>query len=253
MNAFILAAGLGTRLRPLTDSMPKALVPVGGKPLIRILIERLKADGFTHVVVNVHHFAEQIVNYLNANQNFGIDIQLSDETGQLLETGGAIKKAGKLFGNGEPFLVHNVDILHNIDLAQFYREEARRGEAVLLTSPRKTQRYLVFDNSRLVGWTNIATGEIKSPFPGAFARIEEKVKNGRGSIHLSAFSGIHIFPSEMLSAMDSWPDKFSIIDFYLKTCVHGSVRGIEHKDLKLVDVGKLDTLAAAEDFLTNQI
>ena len=251
MNAFILAAGLGTRLRPLTDTMPKALIPVCGKPLLQILLERLKNDGFDQIVVNVHHFASQITDFLNANQNFGLDMRISNETGHLLGTGGAIRKGGQLFTNGKPFLVHNVDILHNLDLRSFYKQNAQPNEAVLLTSPRKTQRYLAFEtnDTRLMGWTNLKTGEVKSPFPGAIARLKEQITTGNEYLHLSAFSGIHIVPANMVNAMQTWPEEFSIIDFYLDACAQGTVRGVEKENLKLVDVGKLDTLHTAESFL----
>ena len=162
MNALIFAAGLGTRLKPLTDTMPKAMVPVNGKPLLQILIEKLKTIGVTKVVINVHHFAQQIVDFVNVNNSFGIDIRFSDETDMLLETGGGLKKASQLFDDKSPVLVHNVDILSNADLSALY-EEAKH--TTLLVSERQTQRYLLFDdNNRLVGWTNIATGEVKSPY-----------------------------------------------------------------------------------------
>ena len=162
MNALIFAAGLGTRLKPLTDTMPKAMVPVNGKPLLQILIEKLKTIGVTKVVINVHHFAQQIIDFVNANDSFGIDIRFSDETDMLLETGGGLKKASQLFDDKSPVLVHNVDILSNADLSALY-EEAKH--TTLLVSERQTQRYLLFDdNNRLVGWTNIATGEVKSTY-----------------------------------------------------------------------------------------
>ena len=163
MNALIFAAGLGTRLKPLTDTMPKAMVPVNGKPLVQILIEKLKSIGVTEIVINVHHFAQQIIDFVEANDSFGIDIKFSDETDMLLETGGGLKKAARLFSNDKPILVHNVDILSNADLLSLYNNAT---STTLLVSQRNTQRYLLFDkDDRLVGWTNIATGEVKSPFP----------------------------------------------------------------------------------------
>ena len=151
-STLILAAGLGTRLKPLTDTMPKALVPVANKPLLEHLIDRLKANGCTDIVVNVHHFAQQIIDFLAEKENFGIHIQVSDERDQLLETGGAIKKAGPFFTDGKPFLVHNVDIFHNLDLNAFYYTYSTQADAVLLVSQRDTQRYLLFnDRDELVG------------------------------------------------------------------------------------------------------
>ena len=223
MNALIFAAGLGTRLKPLTDTMPKAMVPVNGKPLLQILIEKLKTIGVTKVVINVHHFAQQIIDFVNANDSFGIDIRFSDETDMLLETGGGLKKASQLFDDKSPVLVHNVDILSNADLSALY-EEAEH--TTLLVSERQTQRYLLFDdNNRLVGWTNIATGEVKSPYKNL---DPEKY-------HKYAFSGIQVFNQELLPYMDSWEGKFSIIDFYLSICDKAEIRCKVGRDLQLLD------------------
>lgn len=159
MQAMIFAAGLGTRLKPLTDTMPKALVKVAERPLLEHVMAKLKAAGCNRIVVNVHHFSDQIKNYLQAH-DFGISIEVSDETEQLLDTGGGIKRAASLFYAGEPVLIHNVDILSNVDLGAFYRTAYKenscgRVDAVLLVSARQTQRYLIFnDEMRLVGWTN---------------------------------------------------------------------------------------------------
>ena len=226
----IFAAGLGTRLKPLTDTMPKALVRVGGQPLLWHVIQKLKAAGYERLVVNVHHFAEQIVDYLKANDNFGLDIRISDETNGLLETGGGIKKALPLFEPSEPILIHNVDILSNLDLTD---SEVRGHEAVLVVSQRKTKRYLQFDDDmRLIGWKNIETGEVKG-------------REGRPL----AFSGIHIFHPSLAPLMEDWPDRFPIMDFYLKVCANHVIRGFEALNLKLLDVGKLDTLEQANMFI----
>ncbi len=252
MQAMIFAAGLGTRLKPLTDTMPKALVRVGGEPLIKRVIENLARAGVDRIVVNVHHFAGQIIDYLNENNNFGLDIRISDETSGLLETGGGIKKAAPLFAPDAPILIHNVDILSNVDLKKFYiaasvREERRvkseEGvDAVLLVSWRKTKRYLLFDDDmRLVGWTNIETGEVRSPYP------ELNPKECR----MYAFAGIHAISPRLLKMMDSFPDRFGIIDFYLKACATHNVIGYAKDDLKLMDIGKLDTLVQAEEFLAS--
>jgi len=237
MNAFILAAGLGTRLKPLTDTMPKAMVPVNGKPLVQILIEKLIGIGVREIVINVHHFAQQIIDFVEANDSFGITIKFSDETDMLLETGGGIKKAASLFSNNEPILIHNVDILSNADLVALYSEAKH---TTMLVSERKTQRYLLFDDdSRLVGWTNIATGEQKGPY--GMLDVEK--------YHKYAFSGIQVFNPELLPYMDKWEGKFSIIDFYLSICDKVDVKCCFDKDLQLLDVGKLDTIAKAEEFL----
>lgn len=272
----IFAAGLGTRLKPLTDTMPKALVRVGGEPLIKRVIMNLAAAGVDRIVVNVHHFAGQIIDYLKDNDNFGLDIRISDETARLLETGGGIKKAAPLFDPTDPILIHNVDILSNVDLREFYQiasqsekgkvksEESECGsekgkvenedgrgkneesnccdavDAVLLVSWRKTKRYLLFnDDMKLVGWTNIETGEVRSPYP------ELNPKECR----MYAFAGIHALSPRLLKMMDEFPDRFGIIDFYLKACATHNIKGYVKDDLKLMDIGKLDTLAQAEEFL----
>ena len=160
----ILAAGLGTRLKPLTDTMPKALVPVGGTPLLDINIRRLQAQGYNRFVINVHHFAQQIIDHV-AQQDYAPLVYFSDETGQLLETGGGLKKAQHLFRDDEPILIHNVDIRDNVDDEWFARQHQPDEDAVLLVSRRQTKRYLLFDNAmRLMGWKHLATGEIKSPY-----------------------------------------------------------------------------------------
>lgn len=244
MQAMIFAAGLGTRLKPLTDTMPKAMVRVGGEPLIKRVIDNLAQFGVDRIVVNVHHFAEQITSYLEQNDNFGIDIRISDETEALLDTGGGIKKAAPLFSPESPILIHNVDILSNVNLQKLYAIASSHGQmsadAVLLVSWRKTKRYLLFDDTmRLVGWTNIETGEIKSPYPN----LDPK------KCQMFAFAGIHTLSPRLLTAMDDFPDRFGIIDFYLKACAKYDIRGYVKYDLRLMDIGKLDTLAKAEQFL----
>lgn len=224
----IFAAGLGTRLKPLTDTMPKALVRVGEKPLLWHVLTKLRAAGFERIVINVHHFAQQIVDYIGANQSFGLDIRFSDETGGLLETGGGIKKALPLFNPSEPILIHNVDILSNLDLGALPLDAP-----LLVVSRRQTKRYLQFDDSmRLVGWKNVETGEVK----------------GREAQSM-AFSGIHVFHPSLAPLLANWPDRFPIMDFYLKACSDHLIRGYEAPNLRLLDVGKLDTLEAAELFI----
>ena len=256
MQAMIFAAGLGTRLKPLTDRIPKALVSVGGEPLLKRVIFQLKDAGFTRIVVNVHHFSKQIIDYLRDNKNFGMDIRISDESEKLLETGGGIKKAWSLFDQTEPILIHNVDILSNVDLKKFYQMESKEllgdasdSESVkedaslaarLLVSERKTKRYLLFDDTmRLVGWTNIETGEVKSPYSGLNPK----------DYKMYAFSGIHMVASSLFPLMEDEPDKFPIMDFYLKHCDKVRIEGYVKNDLKLMDVGKQETLKEAEAFL----
>lgn len=235
----IFAAGMGTRLKPLTDTMPKALVPVGGQPLLKRVINNLMQAGAGNIVVNVHHFAQMIVDCLEQNHCFGANVRVSDESSKLLDTGGGIKKARHLFSPDENILIHNVDILSNVDLAQFYAQ-AMGNEATLLVSRRNTKRYLLFDDDmRLVGWTNIDTGEVRGPYPGLDPHSCNKL----------AFAGIHVLSPKLFPLMDAFPDKFGIIDFYLKVCHKVSIKGVCMPNLQLMDVGKLDTLAAADSFV----
>ena len=241
MKAMIFAAGLGTRLRPLTDTLPKALVPIAGKTLLEHVIQKLVSAGFDELIVNIHHHGEQIVQFLKEKGNFGIRIEISDERGKLLDTGGGIKKAEDFFDNGKPFLVHNVDILSNANLTDLYDKHCQNGNiATLLVNERETSRYLLFnDDMRLYGWKNIKTNEVKSPY----ANFNEK------DYRPFAFSGIHVISPEIFKMMASWEDKFPIMDFYLGLCDNIKIGAYNDKHLKIVDVGKIDTLKKAEDFV----
>ena len=243
-QAMILAAGLGTRLKPLTDTIPKALVPVDGVPLLDLNIRKLAAQGYDRFVVNVHHFAQQIIDHVAEMEE---NILISDETAELLETGGGLKKAQTLFRDDEPILIHNVDILDNVDYDWFRRQHQADEDAVLLVSRRKTKRYLLFDNAmRLMGWKNIETGEVKSPYE--YVRRTGLSQHGE-PLNMFAFSGIHSFSPRLFPLMDRFPDRFSIIDFYLSVCHRSRIVGLVKDDLHVLDVGKLDTLHEAEAFL----
>lgn len=232
MKAMIFAAGLGTRLKPLTDTMPKALVPLGGKPLLQWQVEKLREAGIRDIVVNVHHFPDQIIDAIRAHEGWGCRIQVSDERDCLLETGGGLRKAKALLGTDEPVLTCNVDILSNIDLKALlaaYDDSA----SLLVVSDRQTQRYLCFDAQQMLcGWTNIATGELK----------------GRDGRHL-AFSGMQILSPEALALLDTMPEeRFSLIDFYLRTMQRVPFRAYVPSDYRMMDVGKINQLAEAEAF-----
>jgi NDP-sugar pyrophosphorylase family protein len=238
MKALVFAAGMGTRLKPLTDTMPKALVPVLGKPLLAHVIEKLKSEGFDDITVNVHHFADQIEKYLSVN-DFGVPVHISDERDLLRETGGGVRHA-RPFLEGSPFLVHNVDIISNINLRSLISAAREDALSTIVVSDRKTKRYFLFDESmRLVGWTNIETGEVKSPYKGL----------NPADLKMLAFSGIHMIWPRVFPLFSEMPERFGIIDFYLKYCHQCAFLGYEKKDLQLMDVGKIDTLEQAEPFI----
>jgi mannose-1-phosphate guanyltransferase len=235
---------LGSRLKPLTDTMPKALVPVAGCPMLEHVILKLKASGFTEIVINIHHFGEQIIDFLKTNNDFGLTIHISDERDRLLDTGGGIRKARLFFENsGEPFLVHNVDILSDMNLKELYDFHMQSGSvATLLASRRTTSRYLLFDTERkLRGWINKDTGQVK---PEGFHYDESLYRE-------YAFSGIHVFSPAVFRLMEAprWEGKFSIMDFYLATCGQTDYSGYLAEKLELIDIGKPETLARAEEFV----
>lgn len=237
----IFAAGLGTRLKPLTDTLPKALIPVAGKPLLQHVIEKLKAAGCSELIINVHHLADRIIRFVKEKHSFNIHIAFSDEREQLLDTGGGIKKAAWFFDDGKPFLIHNTDILSNLDLARFYADHLKqRSPASLVCSIRPTSRYLLFDdNNRLTGWINEKRNEIKSPLPHYHPQDYRK----------RAFSGIHIFHPALFRHFNAFPDRFSIIDFYLSICDKEKICCYLPHNLRLLDMGKPETLRKAPDFL----
>ena len=239
MKALIFAAGLGTRLRPLTDTMPKALVPVGGVPMLERVLCKLRDAGIDSFVVNVHHFAEQIEAFL-ASHDFGVPVAISREEREPLETGGGIRHAAPLLASTEGrFLVHNVDILSNLDIRWLLAQDDPSNLATLLLIDAPADRYLLFDEEmRLVGWTNVRTGEVKSPFLPDF----DPARYRRYS-----FCGIHIVSEAVFEKMAAWPEKFSIIDFYLSECAAGSIRGVVAQELRLIDIGSPEKLAEANN------
>lgn len=242
MRALIFAAGLGTRLRPITDEIPKALVPVAGKTLLEHTIHRLINAGTKEIVINVHHHARQIINFIN-ERKWSIPIKISDESELLLNTGGGLKHALPLFSPPPaPILIHNVDILHTANL-QTFTEHLGNADALLLVSRRPTQRYLLFDDDhKLVGWTNRHTGEVRSPY--SHLNVNR--------CHAYAFSGIHCISGSFGKALANAPKVFSIMDFYLDHCTTLDIRGYVDEKLKLMDVGKINTLLAADSFLSKE-
>ena len=257
-QAMIFAAGLGTRLKPLTDTMPKALVRVGGQPLLWHVIHRLKAVGVERIVVNVHHFADQIIDYLKANDHFGLDIRISDERDMLLETGGGIKKARPLFSPDSPILIHNVDILSNADLAALLSEGLSEGQGAGCFSEGQGAGGRVQENTTPPVETGRALSAATSSQPANYCPNSQtpKLPNSHPpklpaspTFNVQSFSGIHVFSPTLFPLMDEWPDRFSIIDFYLKVCDRADIRGVADDHLRLLDVGKLDSLAQAEQLL----
>lgn len=242
MKALIFAAGLGTRLKPLTDTMPKALVPIDGKPLLEHVILKLKAAGFNQIIVNVHHFPDQIIEFLKSKNNFDLRIEISDERDKLLDTGGGVKKAKWFFDDGKPFLVHNVDILSNIDLQSLYQQHLETSPlATLVVSERDTFRYFLFDEeARLKGWINEKTGEVR---PDHLTHTE--------SYNKLAFSGIQVLSPDVFKLMEHFPDHFSIVDFYLRNAAQQQIKAYVPHALKMIDVGKLNVLTEAEQFVRN--
>lgn len=247
MKAMLFAAGLGTRLRPLTDTCPKALVNIGGKTLLQWQIEHLQAAGIRDIVVNVHHFPDQIIGYLAAHDNFGCHIAISDERDRLLETGGGLRKARNLLlqGNGdEPILACNVDILSNISITALRRAYNPEDLGLLVVSPRRTQRYLLWDDAmRLRGWVNRATGERR---PGTLT--EEKAQR----LLPLAFSGMQLLHPRVFGTMDKVlrekGEAFSLIDLYLSVADDERLRGYVPQDYRMMDVGKINQLIEAEAF-----
>lgn len=231
MQAMILAAGLGTRLKPLTDSTPKALIEVNGKTLLEIAIRNLIENDFRKIIINVHHFADKVKDFLNAN-TFAADIYISDETDLLLDTGGGIKHAQKFFDNS-PILIHNVDIISNLNLKEFYQYHISDDAiASLVVSNRPSNRYLLFnDDNILCGWQDIKKDEK--------IIVRDEIK-----LNQMAFNGIHILNPGLI---DSFPEEkvFSVIKAYLKIAATEDVHAYITDDIKWIDVGKVDNLETA--------
>lgn len=235
-TAMLFAAGLGTRLKPFTDNHPKALAVVNGKTLLQRNVEYLKSFGIKNIVVNVHHFASQIIDAIHNNNGWGISVIISDETDEVLETGGGLKKAIPLFNNAENIVVMNVDILTTLDLNNMYEYHlAKKSVATLAVTERETSRYLIFDKeNNLMGWINTKTNELKG--------IEYFDK----SVHSKfAFSGIHIINKKLLQQINT-VGKFSMIDLYLQLMNSNDIVAYNHNSNIIIDVGKPESIIEAE-------
>lgn len=239
MKAMIFAAGLGTRLKPLTGNKPKALVELGGKTLLERSISYLKSYGVSDITINVHHYAQQIKDFLEQNHNFGLLIHVSDESDLLLDTGGGVLKAGPLLQGDESILLINVDILTNLDLNRliaFHRESG--ALASLVVRRRETSRYLLFDHeNQLSGWKNATTGDLKVSRPASVATAVSM-----------AFSGIHLIRPELLSMIKE-SGRFSIIDLYLRLSSTEKILAFPDQESLWMDLGKYSEMHEAEELI----
>jgi MurNAc alpha-1-phosphate uridylyltransferase len=237
-RAMILAAGLGTRFKPWTDQHPKALAPVNGKSLLQRNIEYLRQYGIEEVVVNVHHFADQIIEALKVNNGWGCRYRISDERAEVLETGGGLKKA-RPFLEGSPFVLMNVDILTDMDLSALIADHFRnRPLATLAVTDRVTSRYFLFDDrDELCGWRNASTGQERMVRSAGAAGAGRAGMPGAGLLMQKAFSGIHLIDPAIFPLMTR-DGKFSMVDLYLDLAAGHPIRAHDHSRSRLIDVGK---------------
>ncbi len=246
MKALVFAAGLGTRLRPFTCNHPKALVEVAGKPMLRHVIDRLTQAGVDQIIVNVHHFADQIIEYLRKEQpTIPARIYISDETDHLLDTGGGIHKARRWLDDGEPFIVHNADILCNCDLESMMAQHVSTGaDATLLVADRETSRKLLFDDyGRMTGWINLTTGETR--FAPEVTAIPDPT-----TLKQLAFGGIHILSPTVFPLLKEYAaadNKFSIVPFYIHNTRALDIRAFAPRfdSYMWIDIGKPESLEKA--------
>jgi N-acetyl-alpha-D-muramate 1-phosphate uridylyltransferase len=234
MKAMILAAGLGTRLKPWTDHHPKALAEVNGKSLLQRNIECLQQFGIKEVIVNVHHFAEQITHAIKKSNGWESKVVISDETDAVLETGGGLKKAAWYLENEKEFVLMNVDILTDLNLSAMIQQH-RNSDAIatLAVTERTTSRYFLFnDSNQLCGWRNVKTGE-------------EKIVKASLDLHQKAFSGIHVISGNIFSHL-AREGKFSMVDVYLDMAKDHFVQAFDHSESRFIDVGKPGSIQEAE-------
>ena len=235
MKAMILAAGMGTRMKPFTEGQPKALAVVNGKTLLQRNIEYLASYGITDIIVNVHHFPDQITDAIKKNNGFGSNITISDEKDKVLETGGGLMKAKDFFDAEESFVLMNVDILTDMNLRRMIKQhKSTKALATLAVTHRETSRYFLFDDlENLCGWKNIKTGE-------------QKISKEAGKYFEKAFSGIHLI-SPQIFPLVKLKGKFSMVDVYLQLCKTNCIMGFDHSTDKFIDVGKPASIAIAEE------
>lgn len=251
LGGMILAAGLGSRLKAWTDRHPKALALVNGKSLLQHNIEYLQRYGVKEVVVNVHHFADQIIEALKKNNGWGSRVIISDETQEVLETGGGFLKAAPLFENANPIVLMNVDILTDLNLqAMINYHQEKKPLATLATTSRETSRYFLFDEgNNLCGWKNVMTGE-ERPYPGPLSRARgEKGGSPYENQLRKAFSGIHIVESRIFSLIKQ-RGKFSMVDVYMDLMQEQTIKSFDHSENRFIDVGRPESIAQAEILFT---
>ncbi|MBC8144132.1 MAG: nucleotidyltransferase family protein [bacterium] len=236
MDAMILAAGLGTRLRPITQSLPKALVEVGGVPMLKLVAQRLIAAGATRLIVNVHHHPQQIIDYIASNAGFGVETHVSDESGELLDTGGALLQARPLFTRDAPFILHNVDVVTDIDLGAMYRAHvASNALATLAVMRREASRYLMFDDDgTLCGFGNAATG------------LHREARTPVGQAEHLGFSGVHILDPQVFDLMME-TGAFSIITMYMRLAANHRIAAYRVDESRWIDIGKPEQLEQARN------
>ncbi|MEO8711072.1 MAG: sugar phosphate nucleotidyltransferase [Parafilimonas sp.] len=247
MKAMLLAAGFGTRLKPFTDNHPKALAEVNGKSLLQRNIEYLQQFGMYDVIINLHHFAEQIIQSIHDNNGWGSNITFSDETDSILETGGGLKRAAWYFNNEEDLVLMNADILTDLPLNEMISfHKKNKPLATLATTNRETSRYFLFNEEDILcGWKNEKTDEIKIP-------ISPFSIHGEGlGLRAKAFSGIHIISTEIFSLMLQNETKFSMVDVYLSLCAEYKILSFDHSGTKFIDVGKPESLRQASLIFNN--
>jgi MurNAc alpha-1-phosphate uridylyltransferase len=249
MKAMIFAAGLGTRFKPWTDTHPKALALVNGKPLLQHNIEYLQQYGITDVVVNVHHFPDQIIEAVKKNKGWGSNIMISDERHEVLETGGGLLKAKDLLQDGQPFITLNADFLTNLNIDKLLAFHKNKEALISFgITNRKTSRYFLFDeDNRLCGWRNTGTGEEKGPHLELRSQPSHNsvAPEGGGKLHPMAYSCVVIFQPEIFELVPQ-QGKFSLVETYLSLAADHPIYGYDHSGDKLVDVGKPESVAIAE-------
>ena len=248
MKAMIFAAGLGTRLKPLTDTCPKALVKVGDKPMLQHTIEHLIQHGFDEIIVNIHYLGNQIKDFLQQHNNFGIRIEISDETDEILETGGGLLKAQYFFDDEKPFLVCNADVFTNINLTNLYKAHLQKNPiATLAVRNRNSSRYLLFDdNDVMFGWENIKTNAVNIPRKIPAEIKEQLAPHETYPLHEFAFSGYHIISPEIFKHQTR-SGVFSMTDWYLDICAQQTILAYHHDDDIWIDIGSPEQLQKANE------